>query len=153
MLKSYIAAKLNHKRLFPGCNVVYEQKIWCNWLYDFLLFSCHYVLHNYFIQSFNKYLLSCYYASRGTQFLTLFTLYISGKRGDEQALEMNRRGASGWLIVLSVRLWLRSWCCGSWVRAPRWLCADSSEPGSCFGFCVSLSFCLSPARALSLNHK
>ena len=29
-------------------------------------------------------------------------------------------------------------------------CADSSEPGACFGFCVSLSLCLSPARALSL---
>ena len=31
------------------------------------------------------------------------------------------------------------------------LCADSSEPGSCFGFCGSLSLCPSPARALSLS--
>ena len=31
------------------------------------------------------------------------------------------------------------------------LCADSSEPGACFGFCVSLSLCPSPAHALSLS--
>ena len=33
------------------------------------------------------------------------------------------------------------------------LCADSSEPGPCFGFCVSLSLCPSPARALTLSLK
>ena len=32
-----------------------------------------------------------------------------------------------------------------------WLCADSSEPGACFRFCVSLSLCPSPAHALSLS--
>lgn len=32
-------------------------------LYNFLSFSCDYILHTYFIQSFNKYLLSCYYVS------------------------------------------------------------------------------------------
>ena len=32
-----------------------------------------------------------------------------------------------------------------------WLCADSSEPGPCFRFCVSLSLCSSPAHALSLS--
>ena len=31
------------------------------------------------------------------------------------------------------------------------LCADSSEPGACFQFCVSLSLCPSPAHALSLS--
>ena len=31
------------------------------------------------------------------------------------------------------------------------LCADSSEPGACFGFCVSLSLCPSPVHALSLS--
>ena len=31
------------------------------------------------------------------------------------------------------------------------LCADSSEPGACFGFCVSLFLCLSPAHALFLS--
>ena len=30
------------------------------------------------------------------------------------------------------------------------LCADSSEPGACCGFCVSLSLYPSPVRALSL---
>ena len=29
------------------------------------------------------------------------------------------------------------------------LCADGSEPGACFGFCVSLSLCPSPAHARS----
>lgn len=33
------------------------------YLYDFLSFSCDYILHTYFIQSFNRYLLSCYYVS------------------------------------------------------------------------------------------
>ena len=31
------------------------------------------------------------------------------------------------------------------------LCADSSEPGACFGFCVSLSLCPCPAHTLSLS--
>ena len=31
------------------------------------------------------------------------------------------------------------------------LCADSSEPEACFGFCVSLSLCPSPTCALSLS--
>ena len=31
------------------------------------------------------------------------------------------------------------------------LCADSSEPGACFTFCVSLSVCPSPTHALSLS--
>ena len=31
------------------------------------------------------------------------------------------------------------------------LCADSSEPGARFGFCVSLSLCPSPVHALSLS--
>ena len=31
------------------------------------------------------------------------------------------------------------------------LCADSSEPGACFGFCVSLSLCSLPTRILSLS--
>ena len=29
------------------------------------------------------------------------------------------------------------------------LCADSSEPGACFGFCVCLSVCLSLSLSLS----
>ena len=31
------------------------------------------------------------------------------------------------------------------------LCADSSEPGACFGFCVSLSLYPSPTHVLSLS--
>ena len=31
------------------------------------------------------------------------------------------------------------------------LCAGSSEPAACFGFCVSLSLCPSPSHALSLS--
>ena len=33
--------------------------------------------------------------------------------------------------------------------------AGSSEPGACFGFCVSLAFCLFPSctLSLSLSHK
>ena len=31
------------------------------------------------------------------------------------------------------------------------LCANSSEPGACFGFCVPLPLCSSPAHALSLS--
>ena len=31
------------------------------------------------------------------------------------------------------------------------LCADSSEPGACFWFCVSLSLCSSLAYAMSLS--
>ena len=31
------------------------------------------------------------------------------------------------------------------------LCANNSEPGACFRFCVSLSLCPSPAHALSLS--
>ena len=33
------------------------------------------------------------------------------------------------------------------------LCADSSEPGACFEFCVSLSLCSSPTHALSFSFK
>ena len=33
------------------------------------------------------------------------------------------------------------------------LTAQSSEPDACFGFCVSLSLCPSPAHALSLKNK
>ena len=33
------------------------------------------------------------------------------------------------------------------------LCADESEPGACFRFCVSLPLCPSPTHALSLSFK
>ena len=60
-------------------------------------------------------------------------------------------GAPGWLSWLSISdfssghdLIIREFkpCVG--------LCADSSEPGACFRFCVSLCLCSSPAHTLSL---
>ena len=65
------------------------------------------------------------------------------------------RGAPEWLSRLSIQLWLRSWSHSSWVQDPHWagLCADSSEPGACFGFCISLSFCPSLARDLCLKNE
>ena len=51
-------------------------------------------------------------------------------------------GAPGWLSQLSGWLWLRSWSHGPWVQARVGRCADSSEPGACFGFRVSLSLSL-----------
>ena len=43
-----------------------------------------------------------------------------------------------------------SWFVG---LSPKSGCADRSEPGACFGFCVSFSFCSSPTHALSLSQK
>ena len=67
-------------------------------------------------------------------------------------MQYNRRhcGAPGWLSRLSVRLWLRSWSRGQWVRARIRLCADCSEPGACFRFCVSLSLTLPRSFSVSL---
>ena len=62
-------------------------------------------------------------------------------------------GAPGWLSRLGVWLQFRSWFHSLWVRAPRRACADSSEPGGCFWFCVSSSLCPAHALSLSLNNK
>ena len=48
-------------------------------------------------------------------------------------------GAPGWLSWLGVRLQLRSDLTISEFKPHVRLCADSSEPGACFGFGVSLS--------------
>ena len=40
---------------------------------------------------------------------------------------------------------------GSLVQPRIGLCAESSDPGACFRFCVLLSLCPSPADALSLS--
>ena len=50
-------------------------------------------------------------------------------------------GVAWWLSQLSFWLRLSSWSRGLWFKLPVGLCADSSEPGACFGF--SLSLCLS----------
>ena len=79
------------------------------------------------------------------------------KKGRLQVLlvlfKMVMYGAPGWLTQFSVRLRLRSWSYGL-VREFKphiGVCADSSEPGACLKFCVSLSLCPSPALSLSLK--
>ena len=63
----------------------------------------------------------------------------------------HNHGAPAWFSRLSIRLWLRSWSHGSWVQARVGLCADSSEPGACFRFCLSVSLSLSLSYSLSLS--
>ena len=58
--------------------------------------------------------------------------------------------APGWLSQLRVQLQLRSWPRGSWVPARHQLCADSSEPGACVGFCVPLTLSAPPLLVLCL---
>ena len=50
-------------------------------------------------------------------------------------------------------LWLRSWhdVTAHGFEPCIWLCADSSEPGACFRFCLLLSLCLLPVPSLSKN--
>ena len=63
-------------------------------------------------------------------------------------------GAPGWLSQLSVQLRHGSWSRGLWVQAPhRGLCADSSEPGVCFGFYLTLSAPPPLTLCLSLKNK
>ena len=62
-------------------------------------------------------------------------------------------GAPGWLSRLNVQL-----CSGHDLTVHGFepcfcLCADSSEPGACFAFCVSLSLCPSLAHTFSLSLK
>ena len=72
-----------------------------------------------------------------------------------------------WILTLTLQIKKLGWLGGSvsWASAlssghdftvhefkPRIrLCANSSEPGASFGFCVSLSFCPSPACTLTLS--
>ena len=61
-------------------------------------------------------------------------------------------GAPGWLSRLSASNFGSGHDLTVCEFKPRVrLCADSLEPGACFGFCVSLSFCPSPAYSLSLS--
>ena len=72
-------------------------------------------------------------------------------------LKIGPLGMPGWLSQPSIRLRLRSWSHGCEFEPHIWLCTDSSEPGACFGFCVSLSLCPSPMcmhiLSLSLSQK
>ena len=60
----------------------------------------------------------------------------------------SRAGAPGWLSG-----WVSDFSSGHDLRVREsepsvGLCADSSKPGACFGFCVSLSLCPSSACTL-----
>ena len=68
-----------------------------------------------------------------------------------QLIKNLKAGAPGRLTRWSVRLRLRSWSHGSWVRGHVRLCADSSEPGAHFGFCASLSLSAPPLLMLSVS--
>ena len=76
----------------------------------------------------------------------LFSVEIYG-----QLKKYHYVGALGWLSRWAANLGSGHdlTVCGFEPRVG--LCAGSSEPGSCFGFCVCLSLCLSPAHALSLS--
>ena len=97
--------------------------------------------------------------------LNLFLKEISGHYSIRQKKPHNDRRKHKWTFKL---VWGR----GAWVAQsvehptsaqvmisrsvssiePRiGLCADSSEPGVCFRFCVSFSLCPSPAHTLSLS--
>ena len=60
-------------------------------------------------------------------------------------------GAPGWRSRLSVRLQPGHNLTVHEFEPRVGLCADGSEPGACFRFCVSLSLCPSPVHALSLS--
>ena len=59
-------------------------------------------------------------------------------------------GAPGWLSQLSVQLGSGHDLMVREFEPHVGLCADSLEPGACFGLCVSFSLCPSPTCALSL---
>ena len=70
-------------------------------------------------------------------------------------INVETRGAPGWLSRLSIWFQLRSWSHGLWVRAPSpvsgsVLTARNLEPAS---NSVSLSLCTSPTHALFLSQK
>ena len=77
--------------------------------------------------------------------ISVFQMFPSSAKNDALV------GAPGWLSRLSVDfgsghdLMVREFepCIG--------LCAVSSEPGTCFRFCVSLCLCPSPTCTLSLS--
>ena len=66
-------------------------------------------------------------------------------------LKIQILGVPGWLCQLSIWLRLRSDLTIHEFKPCIGLCADSSEPGAHFGFCVSLSLWLSPTHTLSLS--
>ena len=58
----------------------------------------------------------------------------------------------GWLSLLSIQLWLRSWSCSLWVWAPHQ--ALSGQHGACFRVCLlSLPFPCSCSLSQKMNIK
>ena len=82
--------------------------------------------------------------------LLMLCLYLKNKLKKILKKEKSTSGAPGWLSQLSVRHQLRSSPHGEFEPHVGF-CADSSEPGVRFGFCVSLS--LFPIHTLSLSQK
>ena len=60
-------------------------------------------------------------------------------------------GASGWLRQLGTNFGSGHDLVVHEFEPHVGLCADSSKPRPCFGFCVSLSVCPSPLHTLSLS--
>ena len=83
-------------------------------------------------------------AERDTQW-TLMNMYLFFR-----AIKKHFVGAPGWLSQLSADFSSGHDLTVFGFEPHVGLYADSSEPGVCFGFCVSLSLCTSPACALSL---
>ena len=82
-----------------------------------------------------------------TNLLALYTLKV----GNESRIFklLGCLGGSVWSILLQLRSWSQDPCMSSSPASGS--CADSLQPGACFGFCDSLSLCLSPACSLSLS--
>ena len=79
---------------------------------------------------------------------------VQGKKNLRQCVKFKERGVLGCLSWLSVWFRLRSSSCSSWVSsspARVGLCADSSEPGACFGSCISLSLWPSLIHTVSVS--
>ena len=69
-------------------------------------------------------------------------------------LKMQAEGAPGWLSQLSKSHFGSGHDLTACEFEPcAGLCADSSEPGTCFRFCISLCLCPSPAHTHSLALK
>ena len=74
-------------------------------------------------------------------------------------VKIENSGVPGWLARVSVQLQLDHDLVVHEFEPCIGLCADSSEPGACFGFCqslslsLSLSLCPSPTHSMSLKTK
>ena len=110
-------------------------------------FKIYWQLHFYFLNWFMEILLTC------TK-LCIFYIYDSMSYTVwghmwKHTCEGHLGGSVGWTPNFGSGHDLT--VCGFKPRVR--LCADSSDPGACFGFCVSLSLCPSPSCTLSLKNK